>query len=376
MTRNAESIRQWRILTSIDGSRLGRTIDELSDEFKVSSRTIRRDIEALSLVGFPLYEDEEARPKRFRLDDRPLKSVQGANFTLPEACALYFSRTLIDCFAGSPFREEVARAFEKLARALEAPLRGFMDAMPTAIVVKTAAQSRLAGPEQRQLVARIVDAILNRRAATMQYHSFASRRVKEYEIEPAQLVYGLGALYLLAYVPAYAEVRTFAVDRIQRFSPSERRFERQPRIATQAFPNSLGIHNAPPTRVVLEFHPDAARYVGEREWHASQRVREEPDGRLLMTLEVCDDHALRAWLLGFGSRVRVLQPKSLASAILADLEEARALYAPRMEFEPPVSFDRRAQRVLPFAGRRPGTRRRSWDGAALRRVTPRNPPEA
>jgi predicted DNA-binding transcriptional regulator YafY len=370
MTRNAETIRQWRILTSIDGSRYGRTIDELKDEFSVSSRTIRRDIEALSMVGFPLYEDEEQKPKRYRLDGRPLRTVAEANFTLPEACALYFSRTLIDCFAGSPFHDEVVRAFQKLERALEPPLRRFMDDMPGALVVKAGARSAHAGAEQRKLVARIIDTVLNRRVVTMEYHSFASRKVRVYDIEPAQLVYGLGTLYLLAFVPDYGEVRTFSIDRIQRFSPTERRFEQSQRIASDVFPHSLGIHNGTPAQVALEFHPEAARYVGEREWHPSQRVRHEPDGRLLMWLQVCDDHALRAWILGFGARVRVLEPKALASAILAELEEARTLYAPRIEFEPPPAPDRRAQRVLPFSGRRPGTRRRGRDAASSRRLTP------
>jgi predicted DNA-binding transcriptional regulator YafY len=369
MPRNAETMRQWRILTAIDASRYGKALDELAREFEVSSRTIRRDVEALSDVGFPLYEDEEVKPKRYRLDARPLKTLSQASFTLPEACALYFSRTLIDCFAGAPFHDEVVRAFEKLEGALAPTLRRFLDRLPTALVVKEGSRSLVAGAERRQLVARIIDAVLNRRIVTMQYHSFASRRVRVYEVEPAQLVYGLGTLYLLAFVPAYGEVRTFALDRIQRFSPTERHFERSERIASDVFPSSLGIHEGTPAQVALEFHPDAARYVGEREWHPSQRVREEPDGRLLMWLQVCDDHALRAWILGFGSRVRVLEPKPLASAILAELEEARALYAPRMEFEPPVTFDRRTQRVLPFSGKRPGTRGRRRDGAASRRVS-------
>ena len=48
----------------------------------------------------------------------------------------------------------------------------------------------------------------------MRYHSVSSARIKDYVVHPYRLAFAQGGLYLLAYVPDYSDVRTFAVDRI------------------------------------------------------------------------------------------------------------------------------------------------------------------
>ena len=54
--RNAEVIRQWKILKTVEAGR-HTTTQALADELAVTERTIRRDIEALQEAGFPLYDD-------------------------------------------------------------------------------------------------------------------------------------------------------------------------------------------------------------------------------------------------------------------------------------------------------------------------------
>ena len=55
-------------------------------------------------------------------------------------------------------------------------------------------------------------AALERRRVEMTYHSFHSRKVKSYVIEPYQVYYAQGGLYVFAGVPAYGEARQFASD--------------------------------------------------------------------------------------------------------------------------------------------------------------------
>ena len=46
----------------------------------------------------------------------------------------------------------------------------------------------------------------------------------------------------------------------------------------------------------------------------------------MLTLEVCNDLALRSWILGWGASARVLAPAALADDIRADLHKASAQY--------------------------------------------------
>ena len=73
---------------------------------------------------------------------------------------------------------------------------------------------RLAGAKPDPKVAQLLDATLHHRRVQMHYHSFSSNREKAYLVEPQRLVFAQGGLYLLAFVPEYNELRTFAIDRI------------------------------------------------------------------------------------------------------------------------------------------------------------------
>ena len=64
--RNAEVIRQWKILKRIEAGRYTTTRD-LAEEHGVTERTIRRDIEALQEAGFPLYDERADGRKVWRL---------------------------------------------------------------------------------------------------------------------------------------------------------------------------------------------------------------------------------------------------------------------------------------------------------------------
>src|SRR5438105_13713059 len=114
--RNAEVIRQWTILREIERARGGgATIDELAALCSVTTRTIRRDLQALEEAGFPLYDDrshDDGRT-RWRVNGQAFKGL-ATGLTLAELCALYFSRTLLESLSGTPFKDDVESAFEKL----------------------------------------------------------------------------------------------------------------------------------------------------------------------------------------------------------------------------------------------------------------------
>jgi predicted DNA-binding transcriptional regulator YafY len=331
MPRNAEVIRQWTILREIERARAtGVTIDDLAARCGVTTRTIRRDLQALEEAGFPLFDD------RTRDDGRTRWSINGqafkglaAGLTLSELSALYFSRTLVESLAGTPFREDVESAFAKLASVLTPHMRQFLDQLPHVIATKPDPMRRRPSDDaaQQRIIARALEATLHHRQAMLTYHSKSSERTKDYLVHPYRLAYAQGGLYLLAFVPEYAEVRTFAVERVEQIALLEERFEPITELPDEAFPNSLGVHSGPTERVVIEFDEAVADYVRTRAWHRSQAVAVRDDGGLTLTLDVCLDRALRAWILSFGPFARVVSPDSLAQEVADELGQARALYA-------------------------------------------------
>jgi predicted DNA-binding transcriptional regulator YafY len=326
--RNAEVIRQWSILRELEASRR-MTIDDLAARTAVTTRTIRRDLAALQESGFTLFDELIDGKRYWMLEAKAFKRLDDTGFTLAELSALYFSRTLVECLAATPFQQDVGSAFQKLSAALTPAMRQFLDKLPLVIQAKgSSPRSADAGSAkaEREHIARLLDATLNHRRATMKYFSLSSSREKEYVIEPYRLVYAPGGMYLLAFVPEYKELRTFSVDRIRHISLHEERFT-PTEIPDAAFAHSIGINEGPPEHIEIAFEPRIAPYVRERQWHASQKNADRKDGGVVLSLDVCNDWALRSWILSFGPLARVLTPPALAAQIKDEIDRAAERYA-------------------------------------------------
>lgn len=336
--RNQEVIRQWSILRDLESSRRV-TIDELAERTGVSTRTIRRDLEALQTAGFPLFDETHDNKRYWTLEQKAFKRLDATGFTLAELSALYFSRTLVECLAATPFQNDVRSAFDKLAAVLTPGMRQLLDRLPLVMQAKADPGSHSGIDSKdaaaRARVAQLLDATLNHRRIGVRYHSFSSNREKDYVLEPYRLVFAQGGLYLVAFVPEYRQLRTFAVERMLSLSMTEERFD-PIELPDDAFAHSLGVNQGTPERIEVRFEPRIARYVKERVWHASQQTTEEPDGTLTITLNVCNDWALRSWILGFGPLARVVSPPELATQILEEIEGARSQYVPRLDFDLPA----------------------------------------
>src|SRR5262245_28178686 len=193
MPRNAEVIRQWTILREIEHARAaGVTIDELAGLCQVTTRTIRRDLQALEEAGFPLYDDKTSDDgkTRWRVNGQAFKGL-AAGLTVSELCALYFSRTLVESLSGTPFRDDLERAFDKLSGVLTPHMRDFLDQLPRVIAIKTdPLRRRSPGDDvtrQQQLTARALEATLHHRQANITYYSKSSDRRKTYLVHPYRL---------------------------------------------------------------------------------------------------------------------------------------------------------------------------------------------
>ena len=327
MPRNQEVIRQWKVLHALESSRHGTTIPALADELHVTTRTIRRDLAALQEAGFPLFDerDDEGRV-RWRLDGDVLKGLE-TGFTLPELCALYLSRNLLEAVGATPFQRDLTLAFRRLEKLLTPRMRQFLDRLPGVLVAKRGPRTAPANGTG-DLVAKLLEATLHHRVATMTYHSVSSAATRQYLVHPHRLAFAQGGLYLLAFVPAYKDIRTFAVDRIRAVSLEKQTFTPKENVGDDVFAHSLGVNTGPPANVEMEFDARVAPYVRARVWHASQQLREGSGGTLVVSMNVCHDWALRSWILSWGPYARVLTPASLAKELRADLQAATDRYKP------------------------------------------------
>jgi predicted DNA-binding transcriptional regulator YafY len=331
--RNAEVIRQWQILREIETRRAGVTIHELAAHVNVSTRTIRRDLQALQEAGFAVYDEgEENETKRWKLNAQPFKNVQ-EGLSVGDVAALFLSREVVESVSGWPLADELRAAFQKIEAGLNPRMREFLSTLPQVVTAKAGPRAPKASNQLVEITRRLRDAVRDRRTADMRYFSASSNRAKSYAVHPYRLALAQGGVYLVAWVPQYDEFRTFALERIERLTVGEERFRKTRELPNDLFGGSMGAFWAAPERVELEFEARVAPYVRGRMWHDSQRLDDLADGRVRMTLDVSNDWALRSWVLGFGAAVRVVKPTSLADAVLDELKRACRVYEPTLDFQ-------------------------------------------
>jgi predicted DNA-binding transcriptional regulator YafY len=324
--RNAEVIRQWKILKRIEAGRYTSSQD-LAQEHGVTERTIRRDIEALQEAGFPLYDERMDGRKVWRLvEGYRQRLVQ--SFTLSELAALYFGRNLMSFLGGAPFAQDLDAAFHKIREALPAKSLPYLARIQDLFAARPDPFKDYS--KKQDVIAALVDATLHQRQVRIAYYSFASKRTKDYLLDPYRVVYYHGGLYLYARAHEYDQVRTFAVERIQRIEVLESTFEVPRDFSVSEYARgAFGIAGGQPEPVVLAFDAAMAGYIRERVWHESQSLEEKPGGSVVLRLEVAPGWELKAWVKGFLPHVKVLEPAALRDEIARDLDSARKAFAGR-----------------------------------------------
>jgi predicted DNA-binding transcriptional regulator YafY len=318
--RNAEVIRQWRILKRIEAGRYT-TAQDLADEHGVTERTIRRDIEALQEAGFPLFDERTDGRKVWRLVEG-YKQRLTQTFTLAELSALYFSKNLMSFLGGAPFAQDLDAAFAKIREALPARSLPYLARIQDLFSARPDPWKDYSN--KQDIIAQLIDAVLHQRRATIEYFSFKSKRTKTYTVDPYRLVYWHGGLYLYARAEEHGEVRTFAVERIEKIEVRDETFEVPPDFNVSEYARgAFGIAGGKPEAVEIAFEAAVAGYIRERVWHESQSLEEGPGSGVTLRMNVSPGFELKSWIKGFLPHVRVLKPAKLRAEIAKDLEQAR-----------------------------------------------------
>src|SRR6188768_700913 len=177
------------------------TAAELADELEVSVATARRDLEAMSAAGIPVYP-QPGRGGGWSLVGGARTDLTG--LTSAEAQALFL---LVG--SSSDRSADATSALRKLVRALPATFRAEAEAAGRAVVVDpvgwgSAARSRQPWVEELQ------GAVVRRRQVTLTYRGRGGE--SERTVDPWALVDKGDHWYLVAGTPAGR--RTFRLDRI------------------------------------------------------------------------------------------------------------------------------------------------------------------
>jgi len=342
MPRGDQLARQWQLLHLIDRPQ-GVSVDDAAAKLGCTVRTIWRELRALQDGGFPIFDARAADGHRsvWRVQEG-FKTRLPLKLTLGELAALLMSRELLAPLGVSVLGSSVDSAFEKIRAVLSRDALKIIEQMRDRLGVR-ALGAKLQAPSSEHLP-KIHTALAEHRTIRTRYYSASRDSEDERSIDPYHLTFFNGGLYLIGHCHLRRAIRIFAVERMRTVDVLRTRFAVPADFDAEKYlGEAWGIIRGDLVTVRVVFGRSLARYIKERVWHPSQRLRDLEDGRLEMTLQVADTLEVRRWILGYGSQAEVTAPESLRDALRLEAEAVAAKLAPRRR--PLAAVDMRDQRA-------------------------------
>ena len=316
--------RLTRILTMIPYIRQhpGVRVQELAGYLDCRPETILADLNAVLLCGVPPYLPDDyvsvvvdgdrihvAFAEHFR---RPV------NLTFQEALSLILALQHLPLTRRS---REVAEALRKK----------ILDILPsgTRKVLRSARRRMNVGPLHRgvqQRVALLQQAVEERREVRMRYYTASRDELTERDFRPYGIIEHNGEWYVVGHCLLRDKERPFRVDRIRQMMLLDTTFDppasfniEKYRGAQMYFPTRRDL------RVKLRIAPELAKWV--REEQPAGKLRELPDGSLILHLSVSQPEWIISWVLAHADQVELLTPEALRKKISAACRKALKNYA-------------------------------------------------
>ncbi len=295
-----------------------RTARALAAELEVSTRTVYRDVEALSAAGVPIHM-ERGRCGGIVLSDDYRRAL--AQFTDDELQALF--ATAAGPMADLGFASH-GSALRKLAGALPVAQRRVAERGRERLLVDHNRWYR--GAQPVALLAELRRALAAERRVSVQYRD-RTGATTDRVLDPLGLVAKAGVWYLVAR-DGDKGYRTFRCERFVSAAMTTQRFERPAGFDLDAhWRSSVASIQATPTGTydaLLAIRNDAVERVTSF-WNAD--VVEVRDDRTTLCVHCRDREAAALLVLLLGSAVTIVAPDDLRSVVVSSAQAALARYS-------------------------------------------------
>ena len=286
------------------------TAKELAGRFEVSTRTIVRDIESLSMAGIPISSTTGTAGGYEILDtfklNKQITTMDDYLFiitALKGMCSAYDNRkinaTLEKMLTSAPYKDKEQRVFIDFGVVRE-------------------------GGRIPEYVREIEDAIRDHVMVEFSYTDSADCRNTR-TVEPVALHYRWYAWYLLAYCTYKSDYRFFKLNRISALTITDRPITHEHADIPGLLEKQWGSDTR--RRFTMKLACEAGVRIPVMEYLKGQIIEERENGDFILLTDVVETE--RMWfslLMGFGGAVKVLEPQEIIDMVKEKSAEIQKLY--------------------------------------------------
>jgi predicted DNA-binding transcriptional regulator YafY len=319
MQGNRKQFSRWQTIISRLGSNQKVTAGRLAQELEVSLRTIQRDLDALrDDHGAPIAYDSS---RRTLFLEEPTWRLRPVKLTESELFHLVVAAGMAGQFQGTPMAAGLMRLFHKLENVLEEPI----DLDPALISEQMSFHGGHPRPFSKNIWIALVKALRSCHMLRLQYRAAGYHRHATLVVEPVHLACRMGDWYLLARREGCADLRVYAISRIQAakglHATCPNRAHDSTQIARRTFARFVAHGSTKPVKLRVRFTSQGAEWIRERDWHPAQKISEHRDGSLTLAMPVDGQKEALAWVLRWGAQARVLSPAWLKKRVQAEVSQ-------------------------------------------------------
>ena len=287
------------------------TAKEMAERFGVSTRTIYRWVDALSVSGVPIYSQNGrgggiAISEKYALDTKVLSEE--------ERLAIVSSVKALNSLSGNP--ASVVNANIKAAEKISSLVEKDTDWLEVDF-----APWSPEGSSVRQMFGTLRDSILHKKQVTFDYYS-GDGRVKHRIVHPWKLIYKGQAWYLQGWCTLRKAERFFKLTRIQNLEMTGRAANITKTVAKEYEAKN----NKPVPKENFNYHPKLltikAKIYPQKisyllDTFICSQVIPHKDGSVTAIFSVPQDDWVYELLLSFGPSLKIISPKQVRERVLS-----------------------------------------------------------
>jgi len=294
------------ILVQLQSKRIVKA-QEIADKYKLSLRTVYRDVKALDEAGVPIIG--EAGIGYSIMEGYRLPPVM---FTKEEAAAFLTAEKLIDKLTDVSTKKNYSTAMLKVKAVLRLAEKDYLEDLEQHIEV---IENQYVPKRSNDTIhlQNVLQSIAQKNVLELDYFANHNQQQSKRDVEPVGIYYLGEQWYMVAYCRLRKDYRTFKFGSINRLTVTETHYQKE-HPSLKSFLSKESKEKKLHT-VILLVNKAAVPYFGDQKYYNGFVSQREVDDKIEMTFLSGSLNGFARWYMLFGDQADIIKPKELKDIV-------------------------------------------------------------
>jgi predicted DNA-binding transcriptional regulator YafY len=299
------------ILVQLQSKRVVKA-QEIADKFKLSLRTVYRDIKALDEAGVPTIG--EAGIGYSIMEGYRLPPVM---FTKEEATAFLTAEKLVEKLTDGSTKKNYGSAMLKVKAVLRLTEKDYLEDMEQHIEV---IENQYVPKRTNDTVhlQQVLQSIAQKNVLQLDYFANHNQQHSKRDVEPVGIYYLGEYWYMVGYCRLRRDYRTFKFGSINKLTVTNEHFKQQ-HPSLKSFLSKKSKEKKLQTVVIL-IDKNILPYFGDQKYYNGFVSQKEIDDKIEMIFLSASLNGFARWYMNFGDHAEIVEPQALRDVVKEVLE--------------------------------------------------------